>query len=738
MKAKFILFLLVVCLSPQILFASTYYVSSAGNDANEGTSQSTAWKTIARVNKTRFQPGDKILFEGSSTFSGGIYLRASTAGTSSKPIIFSSFGKGTATITSGDSYGFYAYNTAGIELRRLSFAGSGRLSNTNSGIIFYTDSLNTHLQYLRLDSVEASGYRASGINIGSWKGTSGYADVRITNSQAHDNGEAGISSYAESLKAHSNWYIADTKAYNNSGRADITTTHTGNGIVVSGINGVLIERCEAYNNGWLNANPSGGPVGIWGWCCNNLVIQNSESHHNRSGLAHDGGGFDIDGGCTNSTMQYNYSHDNDGAGYLIAQYPGAPPLTDVIIRYNISENDARRYGQGAIAVWSSGSNGGIQRAAIYNNIVYLTPTTVENTAQPKAVYLSSNGISAVTFRNNIFQTTGGIELVSAPYATGALFQGNCYWSSEATFKIKWGSTTYSSLAGWQAATTQEKLNTVLCGVSEDPKLVLPGTSFGTSSLRSSLTTSDTEPYQLQPTSTLTGKGLNLIKEFGWSIGTRDFFGNATPLVDQPVNIGAWEGKILVSSPPLPVELTHWQAALCPTGVMLTWNTASERNSSHFQIERALSTSPDQFVALGRVEAAGNSTQVLAYKFTDAAPIGTTVFYRLRQVDRDGKESLSSVQVAKIGSRTKAAISVYPNPAREMVQVACNQSTGSTVALRLYSIQGKMCRSQIFSPQMQMTNSLKLPVADLPAGHYMLQVQEGTNSHWQPIIITTGR
>ena len=44
----------------------------------------------------------------------------------------------------------------------------------------------------------------------------------------------------------------------------------------------------------------------------------------------------------NSVMQYNYSHDNDGAGYLLAQFTYAREFTNNIVRYNISENDGRK------------------------------------------------------------------------------------------------------------------------------------------------------------------------------------------------------------------------------------------------------------------------------------------------------------------------------------------------------------------------------------------------------------
>jgi hypothetical protein len=269
--------------------ASTYFISPKGDDRLEGTSVATSWRTVDRVNTATLQPGDRILFEGGQTFSGSITLQVNGLATSNQPVIVSSYGAGRATIASGTSYGFYAQNTAGVEVKRLAFVGAGRLSNSNSGVVFYLDLPNSHLAYLRLDSLDVSGYQNSGISIGSWQGTSGYDDVRVTDCQVHANGEAGMSSYSESLAAHQNWYVGNCQAFDNSGRADVTITNTGNGIVLSGIDGALIEHCTAYHNGWLNANQGGGPVGIWGYCCNNLVIQHCEAHHNSSGTEPDGG-----------------------------------------------------------------------------------------------------------------------------------------------------------------------------------------------------------------------------------------------------------------------------------------------------------------------------------------------------------------------------------------------------------------------------------------------------------------
>ncbi|WP_224996420.1 right-handed parallel beta-helix repeat-containing protein [Cesiribacter sp. SM1] len=510
---------LLLVLAPFVLEGATYYVSPSGNDQHTGTSPGQAWASVANISTNAFQAGDSILFEGGQVFAGSLFFGPATAGTPTEPLVISSYGNGWATIFSGEAAGLKAYNTAGFHISRLKFEGSGRTRNSSTGIDFYLDLPGISMSYIHIDSVEVSGYQRTGILIGSWNGSSGFEGVRITNAVVHDNGEAGIATYAEAVLAHRNFYVAHCRVYNNSGLPERTDHHSGSGIMLGGIDGATVEYCEAYNNGWLNAWKGGGPVGIWGYHCNNLVIQYNESHHNRSGTAKDGGGFDLDGGCTNCTMQYNYAHDNEGPGYLIAQYPNAPVMKGLVVRYNISENDARVGNYGAIHLWSTGANGGIQDAQIYNNTVYLTPSGRGN---PRAVFVQSGGVRNVSFRNNIFQISANLELVYVDVLTDLRFEGNNYWASGGSFKVRWGKTLHNSLDKWRELTTQEKVGGMARGYFLDPALIAAGNG-GTLSDPVKLHT--LQAYQLREASPLIGKGLDLALQFGTDAGKTDFWRN---------------------------------------------------------------------------------------------------------------------------------------------------------------------------------------------------------------------
>jgi hypothetical protein len=535
MKSVFIAFPVIFCLLSLQVFGTIYYVSPQGSDGNSGKTSAQAWKTISKINAKVFK-SDTILFQGGQTFYGSLYFDKVDLGTQSKPIVVGSYGTGKATIKSDTAYGLFIYNTAGIEVKNLVFSGIDRLTNKRAGIIIYLDRDSTWLSYLKLDNLEVYGYKNAGISIGNWGQRNGFKNISITNSIVHDNGKAGIETYAAQPYTHTNLYIGYTKTYNNSGLAENTVGHSGSGIMLGGVNVAKVEYCTSYNNGWLHkVADSGGPIGIWAYQSDSVTFQYNESHHNKTGTTKDGGGFDFDGGCTNSIMQYNYAHDNDGAGYILTQYGGPALMSNITVRYNITENDSRKGDQGVIHLWAASGSTGIKTVDIYNNTVFVKPSA---NAVPSGFFIRSGPVSGVKVRNNIFQTTGAVQLVRVPSNTsGCVMQGNSYWSSGSTFKVRWGATTYSSLAAWSSATGQEKVNGTASGIQADAQFAdtTTGVTFNDPQQLTNL-----KRYKLKSASALVDKGLNLKALFGTNIGTRDFWGNS--LANKTTfHIGAYQG-----------------------------------------------------------------------------------------------------------------------------------------------------------------------------------------------------
>lgn len=96
-------------------------------------------------------------------------------------------------------------------------------------------------------------------------------------------------------------------------------------------------------------------------------------------------------------------------------------------------------------------------------------------------------------------------------------------------------------------------------------------------------------------------------------------------------------KNLINTP-LPIKLLTFSGIQVNNTIELSWLTASEINNDHFEVEKLKG---DDFENIGKVEGAGNSNQKLSYQLVDIQP-GDVNYYRLKQVDYDGKESFSEV------------------------------------------------------------------------------------------------
>jgi hypothetical protein len=128
--------------------------------------------------------------------------------------------------------------------------------------------------------------------------------------------------------------------------------------------------------------------------------------------------------------------------------------------------------------------------------------------------------------------------------------------------------------------------------------------------------------------------------------------------------------------PLPVTWTSFQGVLHDGQAALTWETASERNSAFFEVQRA--ENGKDYTAIDTVAASGTTTEKHTYAFTDPEVLTESMYYRLRQVDHDGEESYSDVVQVRLPSEHDVVpLRVYPNPATTPV-VHLNKRTAVTV------------------------------------------------------------
>jgi len=188
--------------------------------------------------------------------------------------------------------------------------------------------------------------------------------------------------------------------------------------------------------------------------------------------------------------------------------------------------------------------------------------------------------------------------------------------------------------------------------------------------------------------------------------------------------GTTSNFALATTGTLPVTFRYFKGAPSGDNVLLTWQTALEQNSSSFIVER--STDNQHYAELGTVAASGNSSAPVNYSYTDNSPVTGPNYYRLREVDLDGKSMYSAtVQVNMIAGAGRT-LRTYPNPARETLNYVISGLKGAGQVM-VTDLSGRLMMSR--SVQLD-SGSNSLETGSLPAGSYLLRVVPASGS---PVI-----
>ncbi|MBO0938175.1 T9SS type A sorting domain-containing protein [Fibrella sp. HMF5335] len=183
-----------------------------------------------------------------------------------------------------------------------------------------------------------------------------------------------------------------------------------------------------------------------------------------------------------------------------------------------------------------------------------------------------------------------------------------------------------------------------------------------------------------------------------------------------------KASFTVSSTTLPVTLTSFNAKANNHMASLDWATATEQGNAYFDVER--SADARLFEHVGRVEGRGTTSTPQVYSFSDESPSLGTNYYRLRQVDADGRFSYSPVRAVQI--RSNGELAIWGNPAAEQLGVA-GLEVGSTVDL--LDLNGQLRSSQLTN-----NNRLHIDVRNLPSGTYLLRVAEPAGVQSKRVVV----
>jgi hypothetical protein len=187
---------------------------------------------------------------------------------------------------------------------------------------------------------------------------------------------------------------------------------------------------------------------------------------------------------------------------------------------------------------------------------------------------------------------------------------------------------------------------------------------------------------------------------------------------------SWFGAASGNNNPLPVELVSF-SGLCEEGnITLTWQTASEFNSSHFDVEK--SRDGENWQMLATVPSAGTSNELLTYQTVDQNATDGNNYFRLRQVDIDGTEKVYDPINVSCAEVTPGYFSSFPNPSGTSFQlIVNNKELIGTCVLNMVDATGKVIEQR----EIEVKDGINMFVInqELTPGIYFMNISNGSKS-----------
>lgn len=349
-----------VLTGPAIAAGTAYYVNCGA--ATDGNGSSTSpWNNLTTVNSKTFGPGDSLLFARGTTCSGSFVF--SSSGTSASRITIDAYGTGALPIINGTG------QNRAVKLLDTSYVTMQNLEIENSkvwGVLVTTDhdapAVGITLANLVVHHVTGGDYTAmnakwTGLVVfapgmivepdmtkgsGTYDRKSYFDTVLVDNVTAYDTTLwAGIFVWGVQIDQDFQWAKDCVNQSIQSRNITIqnSTVHNtyGDGITQYCSKNGTLQSNVVYQSGMQPPPVSTGtPVGLWWWSSENMLGQLNESYDNHSPGV-DGGGYDIDYGSQNSTMQYNYGHQN--STYCMSAFGYSGSTSSSTYRYNICAGD---------------------------------------------------------------------------------------------------------------------------------------------------------------------------------------------------------------------------------------------------------------------------------------------------------------------------------------------------------------------------------------------------------------
>lgn len=171
---------------------------------------------------------------------------------------------------------------------------------------------------------------------------------------------------------------------------------------------------------------------------------------------------------------------------------------------------------------------------------------------------------------------------------------------------------------------------------------------------------------------------------------------------------------------LPIELIAFTGKQQNSQVLIEWSTATEINNDYMLIEHAMDGR--HFTEIGKITGAGNSTTVQHYSFKHERPVNGTNYYRLKQVDYDGKFTYHHIiPVAFEGG--VGIVSTFPNPANDRINVQLYGWPEGVLSVQVLDMAGRVIEEE----QQAASSTISMDIHTLQSGMYFLRISGAERS-----------
>ncbi len=760
--------------------SGTYYIDATnGSDIASGLTEADAWRSFDNVNKTVLSAGTKILLKNGSIWNQRLEIRGS--GTSTNWIEVDSYGANSSkpkiSLTNNpNDIGILICDldkTSGItKSQPISYIKiqNMEIANTRLGIYYRCVTGTTNMGF-KVNNITFNNINCDPVMTAVNTASDKNAEITTQLFAAKGNLETinnstgggvreyifpagifvgGITFPGQTISGNnttvlSEWEVSNCQfneamagvmsvfywpANNNDGAdiwqqlvnkvklTNITSTGIVNGVIaLDCVNGGAIMDANGVMqpdaNGWgvfKNVNVTmgasapyrtwpNGTTGVILSSCKNMLVDSCEFSDLLNQGNPDGCGFDFETNCDNITLQNTKFFNNDGHSILLMNGGGYGGNSNIVIQKNLFAKNVKSSTSTTEFLFSLASDGH-SNVKVNNNQVFMRRK-------------NKNNININFLPNRSYITASNNDL---------------YYLDDTQPNI-----TISFLS--QPHTFRAFVNSVTA--PQVSKLLLNNGDLETSSK----TISIYNEYSLNngtPASYMVSENFNFADAL-WQTYTPNFnytlsAGNGGKIVYFRVrNISgispSFSTAIMLNETTMPITMVSFNAIKKANGILVNWETSFEESNAHFKVYN----SADNFNFKQIAQINGNN-QASKYEFLDKSPLNGNNYYKLVQVDFDGKSDVLGIKVEHFDFQTDNKVLIYPNPANQSINLSFNKTFENPITVKLFDLNGREVQKATIPSQKNLVNYLLDFNKAIVSGLYIIRISSGQFIHSEKLIV----